>query len=255
MRAIGKQAKLAIVSVPLTTALVLAGGRGERLRPLTDDRPKPMVLVDGVPILEHHLRWLRANGVARAVLLTGYLHRVIHEYFAAPRVAGLAVECIAEETPLGRGGALRNGFERAGIRDEVVVATNGDVLTDQPLEPLVELHQRTGALATLLLTRMVSPFGIVEVDDADRLTSFVEKPALPYWINGGVYVLSRDILALFPAKGDHETAAFPELAGRGLIAGYRSEAFWRSVESPKDLREAEEYLAARAERARQAGTS
>ena len=139
----------------LRTALVLAGGKGERLRPLTDDRPKPMALVNGMPILEHHLRWLRANGVERAVLLVGYLQDVVREYFAKDRIEGLAVECVGEDRPLGRGGAFRNGFEQAGITDATVVATNGDVLTDQPLGPLMDLHLRTEALATLLLTQMV----------------------------------------------------------------------------------------------------
>ncbi|MEX2430310.1 MAG: nucleotidyltransferase family protein [Dehalococcoidia bacterium] len=230
---------------PVRTALVLAGGKGERLRPLTDDRPKPMVLVNGAPILEHHLAWLRSNGIERAVLLVGYLHQVIRDYFAFPRIDGLTVECVGEETPLGRGGAFRNGFAQAGVTDEVVIATNGDVLTDQPLAPMLELHERAGALATLLLTQMVSPFGIVETDEQGRVRSFVEKPRLPVWINGGAYVLSREIFEEFPVEGDHETTAFPRLAEAGRIAAFKSTAFWRSVESPKDLREAGDYLAAR----------
>jgi NDP-sugar pyrophosphorylase family protein len=226
------------------TALVLAGGKGERLRPLTDDRPKPMVLANGVPILEHHLRWLRGNGIERAILLTGYLAEVIEAYFGSPRIEGLRVECVAEPTPLGRGGAFRNGFLTAGVDDELVIGTNGDVVTDQALAPMVDLHVRTGALATLLLTRMVSPFGIVDVGDDGMVGGFEEKPPLPYWINGGAYVLTSSLLADFPAGGDHETSVFPRLAREGRIAGYRSEAFWKSVESPKDLRELEAHLAA-----------
>ena len=95
------------------TALVLAGGKGERLRPLTDDRPKPMVEVGGRPILEHHLRWLRSEGIIRAVLLTGYLGAVVEDYFSVERVPGLHVECVRETSPLGRGGAIRNGWEQA----------------------------------------------------------------------------------------------------------------------------------------------
>ena len=219
------------------TALVLAGGRGERLRPLTDDRPKPMVLANGVPILEHHLRWLRLNGIRRAVLLTGYLHQVIEEYFATPRVDGLDVECIAEERPLGRGGALRHGWERAAGSDHVVVATNGDILTDQPLAPLVELHQRTGAAVTLMLTQMVSPYGVVDIGEDDIVRGFDEKPRLPYWINAGVYVIATGALSEFPEVGDHETTTFPRLAAAGRVAALRSDAFWRSVESPRDLQE------------------
>ena len=233
-----------MASISIRTALVLAGGRGERLRPLTDDRPKPMVPLNGTPILEHHLRWLRDNGIARAVLLTGYRHEVIEEYFSTPRIDGLDVETVVEARPLGRGGALRNGFEQAAIADELVVATNGDVLTDQPLAPLIALHEETGALATLMLTRAVSPFGVVEVDERGLVRGFVEKPRLDHWINAGAYILSAEALARFPAEGDHETSAFPELAEAGRLAAYRSERYWRSVESAKDLREAGEYLAA-----------
>ena len=132
------------------TALILAGGKGERLKPLTSDRPKPMVLVDGRPILEHHLRWLRANGITKAILLTGYLHEVVEDYFATPRIDGLTTECVAEVSPLGRGGAFKNGYREAGLTDSHVIATNGDVLTSQSLHALLSTHHSTEALATIM---------------------------------------------------------------------------------------------------------
>ena len=226
----------------LRTALVLAGGKGERLRPLTDGLPKPMVPCAGRPLLEHHLHWLRANGVERAVLLAGYRGGIVQEYFAVPRVAGLDVVCVVEEEPLGRGGALKNGWRVANTPDEVVVATNGDVVTDQPLGPLLHLHRTTGALATDMLTGMQSPYGVVDVDDAGLVRGFREKPPLPYWINAGVYVLSREALQRFPEHGDHETGLFPVLAAEQKLAGFRSRSFWRSVETQKDLRELEQAL-------------
>ena len=225
-----------------TTALVLAGGKGERLRPLTDDRPKPMVEVAGAPILVHHLTWLRDNGIKRAVVLTGYLHEVIHDYFAGPRIDGLTVDCVAEDKPLGRGGAFRNGFEKAGITDDLVVATNGDVITDQPLGPMFNLHRSRSASVTLLVVQMISPYGIVDVGDDGGVTGFVEKPPLPYWINGGVYLLDSSVIRQFPVVGDHETTTFPELVEQGQVAALRCGGFWSSVESPKDLREAGEKL-------------
>ncbi len=227
----------------ITTALVLAGGKGERLRPLTDDRPKPMVLVNGIPILEHHLRWLAANGITRAVVLSGYMGEVIAGYFSTPRVDGLTVECVQEKQPLGRGGAFRNGYERSDIGDETIIATNGDTLTDQPLAAMIELHRSSGALATLLLVPLMSPYGVVDVDDLGKVRQFNEKPELPYWINGGVYILTTSVLSRFPVQGDHEISTFPKLAEEGLIAGYRSDAFWTSIETAKDLGEAEAYLA------------
>lgn len=228
----------------LATALVLAGGKGERLRPLTDDRPKPMVEVSGKPILEHHLTWLRGQGIDRAILLTGYLGDVVRDYFASPRVQGLRVECVEEDHPLGRGGALRQGFEAARVDDACVVATNGDVLTGQELAPMLDLHERTGALVTVLLKNMVSPYGIVDVDDGGMVRGFREKPELPYWFNAGVYILSSEVFARFPVEGDHETLLFPDLAAEGRIAGFKCTSYWQSVESQKDLREAAELLAA-----------
>ena len=219
------------------TALVLAGGRGERLRPLTDDRPKPMVPVGGRPILEHQLAWLRDNGVERAVLLTGYLHEVVADYFATPRIDGLAVECVAEDSPLGRGGAFKNGYRQAGLSDPLVVATNGDVLTDQSLDALLRVHESANALATVMLTQMISPYGIVETE-GDLVTGFTEKPLLPHWINAGTYLLSREAIERFPDLGDHETTTFPALASEGRLAACKSAAYWKSIESPKDLADA-----------------
>ena len=104
-----------------------------------------MVEINGRPIVEHHLAWLRANGIERVFLLTGYMHEVIAEHFSVPRVDGLDVRCIAEASPLGRGGAYKNGYREAGLSDPTVIATNGDVLTDQPIAPLVEVHERAEA--------------------------------------------------------------------------------------------------------------
>ena len=179
----------------------------------------------------------------RAVLLAGYLGNVIEEYFFVPRVAGLHVECVHEERPLGRGGAFKNGYQRAGEGSAIVIATNGDVLTDQPLLPMLELHASSGALATVMVTPMLSPYGVVDVDGNSKVEGFREKPVLPYWINAGVYVLSAEVLERFPEVGDHETELFPTLAQEGSIAAYRSEAYWRSVETAKDLREVEGFLA------------
>ncbi len=231
-----------VATIIPTTALVLAGGKGERLRPLTDDRPKPMVEVNGRPILEHHLEWLHRQGVQRAVLLTGYLGDVVEDHFATARIPGLTVECLREDRPLGRGGALRRGFEEAGVAEGLVIATNGDVLTAQSFAPMLEAHDRTRALATVLLKELVSPYGIVDLDDKDLIRQFEEKPTLPYWFNAGVYVLSAELFARFPVQGDHETLLFPALAKEGRIAGFRCSSFWQSVESQKDLREAGELL-------------
>lgn len=216
-------------------ALVIAGGEGERLRPLTLDRPKPMLPVAGKPILEYQLRWLAENGVTDAVLLCGYKSQVVREHFSDGSGFGLRVHYSNEDEPLGRGGALRLGYGLVPGDEDPVIATNGDILTNQPLAPLLAQHERTGATATVMLTALRSPYGIARQDRSGRILAFDEKPLLPHWINAGVYVLSRSFFQRLPERGDHETTAFPELATEGKLYGYRSRAYWRSVDTFKDL--------------------
>jgi NDP-sugar pyrophosphorylase family protein len=219
-------------------ALVLAGGKGERLRPLTEDRPKPMILLAGKPILEYHLTWLRDNGVSHALLLCGYRADVIQDYFGDGRRWGLSLDYSLEDEPLGRGGAFKLAFSRVPPSEEPLIGTNGDVLCSQPLAPILRAHRTSGAVATVMLTRLVSPYGIVRVARGGRILRFQEKPHLPHWINAGLYVLSRPFFDLLPDVGDHEDSAFPLLAERGQLRAYRSRAYWRSIDTAKDLTEA-----------------
>ena len=224
-------------------ALVLAGGKGERLRPLTEDRPKPMILLAGKPILEYHLTWLRDNGVTHALLLCGYRADVIQDYFGDGRRWGLTIEYSLEEQPLGRGGAFKLAFAQVPPSEELLIGTNGDVLCNQPLAPILRAHRASEAVATVMLTRLVSPYGIVRVARDGRILRFEEKPRLPHWINAGLYVLSRPFFDLLPDVGDHEDIAFPLLAERGQLWAYRSRAYWRSIDTAKDLTEATRDLA------------
>lgn len=218
-------------------AIVLAGGKGERLRPFTADRPKAMVEVHGVPLLGYQLRWLRAQGIQEVVIACGYRHEALQAYFGDGASWDLDITYSIEEEPLGRGGALRRAFSALGPTVALCVATNGDIVTDLPLAPVLEAHQRGQAAATVVVTPFRSPYGIVEVDESDRVQGFREKPELPYWINAGIYVLSRSILPLLPERGDHEVTTFPRLAEEGRLAAYRSRAFWRGVDTVKDLEE------------------
>jgi NDP-sugar pyrophosphorylase family protein len=223
-------------------ALVLAGGKGERLRPFTEDRPKPMVPLAGKPILEYHLAWLRDSGVTHALLLCGYRADVIQDYFGDGERLGMGIDYSLEEQPLGRGGAFKLAFGRLPETEEMVVGTNGDVVCNQPLAPIVRAHRASGAVATVMLTRFVSQYGIVRVARDGRILRFDEKPTLPYWINAGLYVLSRPFFGLLPDVGDHEDTAFPLLAERGQLRAYRSRGYWRAVDTMKDLTEATRAL-------------
>ena len=229
-------------------ALILAGGKGERLRPLTDSVPKPMIPVDGRPILWRQVRWLREAGVTDVVFLVGHLADAVKDYFGDGRDAGINAHYSYEEVPLGRGGALRQGLSLVAGGDEPVIATNGDVLTDASLADLLrDYHIRRNNdpshLATILTVPMTSPYGIVDADASGSVNRFREKAVLPYAINGGVYVLHPDIRDLLPRSGDHETSTFPALAAAGRMSAVMTRAFWRSVDSPKDLRDAEEHFA------------
>ncbi len=228
-------------------ALVLAGGRGERLRPLTDDLPKPMVALHDRPILWHQARWLTAAGVTDIVFLAGYRWEAIRRYFGDGAEFGFRAHYSVEEKPLGRGGAIRMGMERVPPTETEVVVTNGDVVTR---EDLASIHRRflerrsstPDHQATIMVVPFVSPYGVVEMDGSGTVTGFREKAEMPYWINGGVYVLSRDIEGALPELGDHEDTTFPSLAAEGRLTAFRSRAFWKSIDSFKDLREAEEVM-------------
>jgi NDP-sugar pyrophosphorylase family protein len=224
-------------------ALVLAGGKGERLRPLTADRPKPMVLVNEKPIVQHHIEWLARNGVSDVVLLCGYKHEAIEAYFGDGGKFGLRIRYSVEDTPLGRGGAFKRGFEQVPAGEKTVIGTNGDNIVEQPLAPLLQRHRRTKAVATVMLAPLRSPFGIVRLARGNRVVGFEEKPLLPYWVNAGVYALEREFFAMLPDVGDHETTVFPELASQGRLFGFRSEAYWKPIDTVKDVTEAAAHLA------------
>jgi NDP-sugar pyrophosphorylase family protein len=224
-------------------ALVLAGGKGERLRPLTADRPKPMVLLNDKPILQHHLAWLARNGVTDAVLLCGYKHDAIQRHFGNGSAFGLRIHYSIEDTPLGRGGAFRRGFQQVPATEETVIGTNGDNVVEQPLAPLLRRHRRSGAVATVMLAPLRSPFGVARLSRGSRIAGFDEKPLLPYWVNAGVYALEREFFATLPEIGDHETTVFPELAGQGKLFGFKSNAYWKPIDTVKDVNEAASHLA------------
>ena len=218
-------------------ALTIAGGRGERLRPATDTVPKVMVPVNDRPLLSYQVQWMRAQGVTDVVFLCGYLGEKIVDYFGDGSEFGVRAHYSHEETPLGRGGAVRKGLSLVPGDEPYVLVANGDNMTNQPFSGLVELHERRSALATMMLVPFQSPFGVVSVDERGMVTEFVEKGDLPFWINAGVYVFSREIEGLLPEVGDHETTTFPVLAAEGRLAALKSNALWMTVDGPKDLSE------------------
>lgn len=230
-------------------ALILAGGKGLRLRPLTDDKPKPLVEVAGKPIAEWQLDWLRANvDLERVVFLCGWKWERLREHFGDD-YHGTRVDYSVEETPLGTGGAFRKAISEKGIGDEDVAMLNGDIITDLNLGDMVTARQsaKPSPAITLLLVPYRSRFGIVHIDDKNFVKSFEEKPAFPdVWINGGIYVgNAKKLLRDLPEKGDIERETFPKLAAFGQVMAYPYRGFWSLVDSVKDIQEVENELKAR----------
>jgi len=216
-------------------AILLAGGKGERLGA---DVPKPLVQVAGRPLAAYAVERLAAAGVDRVIVSCS----AGAEDRFAEALGGLGPEIVpvGEPEPLGRGGGLRLA---AAARRETgpVYALNGDEIADLDLEALLAAHRSSGAAATIVVAPLTSPFGVVELD-GDRVTGFREAPVLPHWVNAGIYVLDDEALARLPERGDHEDSTFPDLAAEGKLGAFRHEGLWITVNTPKDLRRAEETL-------------
>ncbi|MBI3109864.1 nucleotidyltransferase family protein [Candidatus Daviesbacteria bacterium] len=223
-------------------AIILAGGKGERLRPYTNDRPKVMVEIAGKPILAWQIEWLKSHGITKFVLTVSYKHEVVQDYFGDGSKFGIEIDYSIEETPLGRGGGIKKAFKSSLIAGENdVVVCNGDIITRLDLPKMINEHLTRKALVTLLLVPYISRWGVVKIDEQNYITGFEEKPQLPYWINGGVYLFNKEIEPLLPDKGDHEKETFPKIPKEKFL-GFKDGGFWRAVDVVKDKSEAEEFL-------------
>ncbi|MGW7368222.1 sugar phosphate nucleotidyltransferase, partial [Streptomyces sp. NPDC054841] len=225
-------------------AILLVGGKGTRLRPLTMNTPKPMVPAAGVPFLTHQLARARAAGVEHIVLATSYLAEVFEPYFGDGSSMGLHLEYVTEEEPLGTGGAIRNVASRlrSGPEDPVLIF-NGDILTGLDIGGLVETHTASGADVSLHLTRVADPraFGLVPTDGTGRVTAFLEKPQTPEeivtdQINAGAYVFRRSVIDGIPAGRpvSVERETFPDLLASGAhLQGMVDSTYWLDLGTPQ----------------------
>jgi NDP-sugar pyrophosphorylase family protein len=220
-------------------ALLLAGGKAERLGDAAQGLPKPLVPVAGFPLAEYAVARLIEGGVTRVIVAC----RSGDEDAFVNALAGLGaeIEAVGEDEPLGRGGGLRLAATRRQEQGPVL-ALNGDELLDIDYPALLAEHERSGAAATLVVAQVRSPFGVVQVEDDGTITGFREAPLLEHWVNSGVYVLGDDALALLPDKGDHELSTFPQLASERRLHAHRHDGVWLTVNTPKDLRRATEFM-------------
>ncbi|MDQ0776799.1 mannose-1-phosphate guanylyltransferase [Streptomyces aurantiacus] len=228
----------------MTEAILLVGGKGTRLRPLTVHTPKPMVPAAGVPFLTHQLARARAAGVEHIVLATSYLAEVFEPYFGDGSSLGLHIEYVTEEEPLGTGGAIRNVASRLrSSPDDPVLIFNGDILTGLDIPALVATHRSSGADVSLHLTRVPDPraYGLVPTDDSGRVQAFLEKPQTPEeivtdQINAGAYVFRRSVIDSIPAGRpvSVERETFPDLLASGAhLQGMVDSTYWLDLGTPQ----------------------
>jgi mannose-1-phosphate guanylyltransferase len=227
------------VSLP---AVILVGGEGTRLRPLTTRTPKPMLALVDRPLLAYTFEHLRAHGVDRTILSCGYLPTHIEEHFG-DQYGSLALEYRVEPTPLGTGGGIRFGAE--GI-DSTFVALNGDVLHGADLGAMLAFHRERGAAGTVLLAPVEDPsrYGLVRCAEDGRVRAFVEKPRAEEidtnLINAGLYVLEPSVLDLVePGRPvSIERDVFPRLVEAGTLYGFALQGYWRDVGTPESYLDA-----------------
>ncbi|MFI0239618.1 sugar phosphate nucleotidyltransferase [Streptomyces sp. NPDC016845] len=227
----------------MTEAILLVGGKGTRLRPLTVNTPKPMVPAAGVPFLTHQLARAKAAGVDHIVLATSYLAEVFEPYFGDGSSLGLELEYVTEAEPLGTGGAIRNVAERLrSAPDAPVLIFNGDILTGLDIGALVHEHESTGADVSLHLSRVEDPraYGLVPTDGTGRVTAFLEKPQTPEeivtdQINAGAYVFRRSVIDEIPTGRpvSVERETFPGLLAAGAhLQGMVDSTYWLDLGTP-----------------------
>ncbi|MFG3499463.1 sugar phosphate nucleotidyltransferase [Streptomyces sp. NPDC047928] len=228
----------------MTEAILLVGGKGTRLRPVTVNTPKPMVPAAGVPFLTHQLARARAAGVDHIVLATSYLAEVFEPHFGDGSSLGLHLEYVTEREPLGTGGAIRNVASRLRSGpDEPVLIFNGDILTGLDIRALVRTHETSGADVSLHLTRVEDPraFGLVPTDGTGRVTAFLEKPQTPEeivtdQINAGAYVFRRSVIDTIPTGRpvSVERETFPDLLAAGAhLQGMVDSTYWLDLGTPQ----------------------
>ena len=221
----------------MRNAVILAGGAGDRVKPLAQDRPPPMISVMGRPLMASLIQWLSAHGIKQITIACGQSQDCIRDYFADGAEYGVNINYLVEDEPLGSGGALKNALRFLSPIDEPVLVVNSDSITNLNLGDLYAYHQQRNAKVTMVTVPMVSPFGIVDTNEKNQVTAFREKPELPYWINAGISLVDPTIYDLLPERGEKEAETYPILAERGQLQCFKTQAFWRSINTVRDISE------------------
>ena len=225
-------------------AIIMAGGKGTRLRPLTCNKPKPMVPIANRPMMEHILNLLKEHGFNEVLITACFLPEQIENYFGDGSQYGLELKYLTEEVPLGTAGSVRNGAE---FLTETFLVISGDALTDIDLRAAVESHRQRGATASLILTRVDNPleYGVVICDQEGRIKRFLEKPG---WgevfsdtVNTGIYILEPKIFEYYQQGQEYDFSKhlFPQLLSAGEpLFGYVADGYWSDIGNLEQYRQA-----------------
>ncbi len=210
-------------------AIILAGGRGKRLRPITDYVPKPLVPIKNIPIIEWQLRYLKKFGIDEVIICTGYKQEMIENHLNMKNI-GIKIKYSIEKTPLGTGGAIKKAGKM--INDKSFFVINGDTITNIDLK---KLATKKNVIAAIELR---TKYGILETKN-DKIINFKEKKEISdTWMNAGIYHLQKEVLKDLPTKGDIEKTVFPDYAKKGILNTMKfKNAKWYSVDSFKDMEE------------------
>ena len=225
----------------MATAILLVGGYGTRLMPLTKNTPKPMLTVAGIPVTEHQLNMAKAAGITQIVLATSYLSELFTPYFGDGSKWGMQIQYAVEKTPLGTGGAIRNAAKLINSSESIVIL-NGDVLSSHNLSEQIRQHEANNADVTLHLTQVedARAYGCVPTDSNGRVTAFLEKMDKPVTnqINAGCYVFNPRVLDSIPLDTvvSVERETFPLLVKNGAaVYGYVENSYWVDIGTPQAL--------------------
>ena len=225
----------------MAVAILLVGGFGTRLMPLTKNTPKPMLTVAGIPVTEHQIAMAKSAGITEIVLATSYLSEVFTPYFGDGSKWGIKIKYAVEKEPLGTGGAIQNAAQLLDTHESVVVL-NGDVLSSHNLTEQIRQHESHDADITLHLTQVedARAFGCVPTDSDGRVTAFLEKMENPVTnqINAGCYVFNPRVISAIPLDTvvSVERQTFPQLVASGAkVFGYVENAYWLDIGTPRAL--------------------
>ena len=208
-------------------AIILAGGRGKRLRPITDYVPKPLIPIKNIPIIEWQIKYLKKFGISEIIVCSGYKTKMIENYLNNKKL-GIKITFSVEDKPLGTGGAIKKAGKK--IKDESFLVINGDTITNIDLKKLIK---KNNAIAAIQLR---TKFGILQTDK-DKIMKFDEKKEIEnLWMNAGIYHLKKDVLKELPNIGDIEKTLFPDYAKKGKITAVKfRNSKWYSIDSFKDM--------------------